>query len=92
MTFTKADIYESLYNNCSLSKRKATQITESLLEIIKNTLATGEDVLISNFGKFSVNGKNERRGRNPATGEDLMLKARKTITFRCAGALRDKIK
>ena len=92
MTLTKADLYDSLYNNCGLSKGKANQVTESLLEIIKDTLISGEDVMISNFGKFCVNNKNERRGRNPATGKDLMLKARRVITFSCAGALRDKMK
>ena len=92
MTLTKADLYDSLYNNCGLSKTKATKLTESLLNIIKDTLVSGEDVLITNFGKFCVNNKGERRGRNPSTGEDLTLKARRVITFRCAGALRDKIK
>ena len=92
MTLAKIDLIDSLYNNCGLSRTRATQITESLLKIIKDALISGEDVLITNFGKFCVIGKNERRGRNPATGEDLTLKARRIITFRCAGGLKDKIK
>ncbi|MBC8430379.1 MAG: integration host factor subunit alpha [Desulfobacterales bacterium] len=58
---------------------------------ISNTLASGEDILISGFGKFSVKDKKERRGRNPATGSDMMLKARKVVTFKCSGKLRDRI-
>ena len=64
---------------------------ETFIEIIKSTLASGEDVLISNFGKFCVKEKKERRGRNPATGDDLMLAPRKVVTFRCSGKLRDRI-
>ena len=70
---------------------KATEIIEILLELIKAKLAGGEDVLISGFGKFSVRKKRERRGRNPATGEDMMLDARRVVTFKCSGQLREKI-
>jgi integration host factor subunit alpha len=70
---------------------KATEIIEILLELIKAKLAGGEDVLISGFGKFSVRKKRERRGRNPATGEDMMLEARRVVTFKCSGQLRDRI-
>ncbi len=63
----------------------------SLLEIIKGTLASGEDVLISNFGKFCVKEKRERKGRNPATGDGLMLEPRKVVTFKCSGKLRDRV-
>ena len=92
MTLTKADIIHSIYNNCGLSKTKSTELTETIFETIKETLESGEDVLISSFGKFNVNKKNERKGRNPATGDNLMLEARRVVTFRCSGALRDKIK
>jgi integration host factor subunit alpha len=64
---------------------------ETLLEIIKSTLESGEDVLISKFGKFCVKQKDERKGRNPATGHDIMLAPRKVLTFKCSGKLRDKI-
>jgi len=62
-----------------------------LLEIIKNTLENGQDVLISGFGKFCVKEKNSRRGRNPQTGKDLTLEARRVVTFKCSSALKDKI-
>jgi integration host factor subunit alpha len=66
-------------------------LVETLLELIKSKLVAGEDVLISGFGKFCVKKKRERRGRNPATGEDMMLEARRIVTFKCSGQLRDKI-
>jgi integration host factor subunit alpha len=62
-----------------------------MLQIMKSTLASGEDVLISGFGKFTIKEKTERRGRNPATGTDLMLASRKVVTFKCSGRLRDRI-
>jgi integration host factor subunit alpha len=62
-----------------------------LLEIIKSTLESGEDVLISGFGKFEVKEKNARRGRNPQTGSDLMLGARRVVIFKCSGVLREKM-
>ncbi|MBW1609243.1 MAG: integration host factor subunit alpha [Deltaproteobacteria bacterium] len=91
MTLTKVQIVESIHNQIGLPKNKTTEIVETLLEIIKKTLASGEDVLISNFGKFCLNEKAERKGRNPATGDDLMLEPRKVVTFRCSGKLRDRI-
>jgi integration host factor subunit alpha len=66
-------------------------LVETLLELIKSKLASGEDLLVSGFGKFSVKEKRERRGRNPATGEEMMLRPRKVVTFKCSGQLRDKI-
>ena len=66
-------------------------MVETLLEIIKGALESGEDVLVSGFGKFCVNEKKERMGRNPATGEAMMMEARQVVTFRCSGQLRDKI-
>ena len=91
MTLTKAQMVESVQNQTGLPRNRSSEIIETLLEIIKSTLTSGEDVLISGFGKFSVNEKKARRGRNPATGEDMMLEARKVVTFRCSGKLRDKI-
>ncbi|MBW1722110.1 MAG: integration host factor subunit alpha [Deltaproteobacteria bacterium] len=91
MTLTKADITESIYHQCGYSKGKSIRLVETLLEIIKRTLESGEEVLISGFGKFSVKYKKERRGRNPATGEDLTLGARKVVTFRCSPVLRAKM-
>ena len=91
MALTKAQIVDSIHNQIGFPKNKSSETVETLLEIIKSTLGSGEDVLISNFGKFCVNQKNERRGRNPATGEDMMLEPRKVVTFKCSGKLRDKI-
>ncbi|PQP33145.1 integration host factor subunit alpha [Desulfobacteraceae bacterium SEEP-SAG10] len=91
MALTKIQIVESIQNQTGFTKNRSLEIVEAVLEIIKDTLASGEDVLISNFGKFCVKRKDERRGRNPATGEDLMLEPRKVITFKCSGKLRDKI-
>lgn len=91
MVSTKSQIIEASSEANGFPKKKASETVETLLEIIKSTLESGEDVLISGFGKFCVNAKNERRGRNSATGGDMMLKARKIVTFKCSGKLRDKI-
>jgi integration host factor subunit alpha len=91
MTLTKIQIVESIHNQIGLPKNKSTDIVETLLEIIKRTLASGEDILISGFGKFCVKEKGERKGRNPSTGDDLMLEPRKVVTFRCSGRLRDRV-
>ena len=91
MTLTKADIIEDIHKNYGFTKSESADLTESILEIIKHSLETGEDVLISGFGKFCVKEKKERRGRNPATGEDLMLGSRRVVSFTCSGVLRDKV-
>ena len=91
MAVTKAHIIHSIYNQCGFSKTESSDLTESMLEIVKRTLESGEDVLISGFGKFCVKEKNERRGRNPKTGDDLTLGARRIVIFRCSGVLKDKI-
>ena len=91
MTRTKTTIIEKISekNNCSPSEAK--DVIETLLEIMKSTLASGEDAMITNFGKFQVNEKAPRKGRNPATGEDKMLDERRVVTFKCSGGLRDRI-
>jgi integration host factor subunit alpha len=90
MALTKSDIVQIVTKETGLPKNKSVHAVEWLLEIVKDTLASGEDVLISGFGKFRVLEKTERRGRNPATGEDLMLKPRRVVTFKCSGKLRDR--
>ena len=90
-SLTKADIISALTNHLGFTRKMATDTTETLLEIIKKTLESGEDVLISGFGKFCVKQKEERRGRNPATGGDMMLVPRKVVTSKCSGKLRDKV-
>ncbi|MBW1891306.1 MAG: integration host factor subunit alpha [Deltaproteobacteria bacterium] len=91
MALTKADIINAVQTEGGFTKHQSTEIIEGLIELIKNKLENGEDVLISGFGKFCVMEKGERRGRNPATGEDLMLAPRRVVTFKCSGKLRDKI-
>ncbi len=89
MALTKAQIIEEVRTRNGFTLKKSTKTVEALLEIMKQTLESGEDVLISGFGKFCVKDKKERRGRNPATGEDLMLAPRKVVTFKGSGKLRE---
>ncbi len=91
MALTKAQIIESIHGQLGLPRKNCAELFETLLGIIKKTLADGEDVLISGFGKFCVKEKKERRGRNPATGDDMMLDKRNVVTFRCSSVLRKKI-
>ena len=91
MTLTKADIVEAVARQNGYTINRSFELIEILLEIIKSSLESGQDVLISGFDKFCVKEKEERLGRNPATGESMMLAPRKTITFRCSRKLRDKI-
>jgi len=91
MTLTKREIVEHLSESFDYPKNKSSDVLETLLEIIKKTLASGEDVMVSGFGRFCVKEKNPRKGRNPATGDDLMLDPRRVVTFKCSGKLRGKI-
>jgi len=91
MALTKADIVEAVQADIGFTRHKSIELVETLLETIKSKLESGEDVLVSGFGKFCVQEKRERRGRNPATGEDLMLEARKVVTFKCSGKLRKRV-
>lgn len=91
MALTKAQLVERLQSNNGLTKKRNTEFVETTIDIIKNTLASGEDVLICGFGKFCVKQKAERKGRNPATGEDKMISARRVVTFKCSGKLRNRI-
>ncbi len=91
MTLTKANLIDSVYDKSDLQKQKSTSAVESLLEIIKHKLESGEDILISGFGKFCVKDKNKRRGRNPHTGNGLMLDARRVVTFKCSRTLRENL-
>jgi integration host factor subunit alpha len=89
MALTKAQIIEEVRTRNGFTLKKSTKTVEAILEIMKQTLESGEDVLISGFGKFCVKDKKGRRGRNPATGEDLMLAPRKVVTFKGSGKLRE---
>jgi len=91
MTVTKAHIVENLFAKNVFTKTESAQIIETLFEIVKDSLEEGDDVLISGFGKFSVKEKNQRRGRNPQTGDPILLAPRKVVTFKCSGVLRERI-
>ncbi len=90
-TLTKTDLIEAIQQKNGFPRKRSSEAVESILSIIKDTLESGEDVLISGFGKFCVREKSERKGRNPATGDEMLLRPRKVVTFRCSGKLRDKI-
>ena len=91
MSFTKAHLADSIHDQLGLPKNQSVKVLESIIEIIKKALENGEDVLITGFGKFYVKEKRKRRGRNPATGEDLMLRSRRVVRFKCSGKLREKM-
>ena len=92
MTYTKANLIDQVHaNHPKLTKAEARAAVESILKILKDTLQNGDDVLISGFGKFSVNEKAARQGRNPQTGEKLMLDARSAVTFKPSGKLRSRV-
>ena len=90
-TLTKAHIVDAVAESNGYTRKKSIETVETVLVLIKRSLESGEDVLISGFGKFCVKEKAERRGRNPATGEDMILKPRSVITFKSSGKLRGKI-
>ena len=90
MALTKADLVENVATE-GFTKKDSAKIVETVLELIKSTLKAGDEILISGFGKFCVKEKKQRRGRNPATGEDLILDARRVVTFKCSPVLTDKI-
>ena len=91
MTVNKEHLINTISNRLDLPKKKTSHIIESLVEKIKGTLASGEDILISGFGKFCVKEKKIRRGRNPHTGDDLVLDARRVVTFKVSSNLKEKI-
>ena len=91
MSITKAHLADSIHDKLRLPKNQSVQVLESIIEIIKKTLENGEDVLISGFGKFCVKDKKKRRGRNPQTGEDLILGRRRVVGFKCSGKLRERM-
>ncbi|MBW2367953.1 MAG: integration host factor subunit alpha [Deltaproteobacteria bacterium] len=90
-TFTKSQIATEITDRIGFTRKKSVDVIETLIETIKQSLESGEDVLISGFGKFCVKDKNERRGRNPATGGSMMLRPRRVVTFKCSGKLRDRL-
>ena len=91
MTLTKVQIMDSVSDQIGYTKHHSSELIQTLLEIMKKTLESGEDVLISGFGKFCVKVKKERKGRNPATGGDMLLRPRKVVTFKWSGKLKKRL-
>lgn len=91
MAITKSTIVDAISDRFKISTSEAKEVLEALLETMKSTLESGEDLMISGFGKFQVNGKAPRKGRNPATGEGITLDKRRVVTFKCSGNLKNKI-
>jgi integration host factor subunit alpha len=90
-TLTKSHIIDAVAESNGYTRKKSIETVETVLELIKRSLESGGDVLISGFGKFSVKQKAKRKGRNPATGEDMILTPRRVVTFKSSGKLRSKI-
>jgi len=88
---TKANIIEAIQKENGYSRKQPAEVIEILLEIIKQVLESGEDVMISGFGKFQVKYKRQRRGRNPATNKDMILPPRRVVSCKCSGKIRDRI-
>jgi integration host factor subunit alpha len=91
VTLTKADVAQKVANDCGFMRGEASEIMEKLLEIIKERLIAGEDVMVSGFGKWSVKDKRERRGRNPQTGAALLLDARRVVTWKYSPKLKKAV-
>ncbi len=92
MTLTKADLVQQVYKtHPSLTKAQATDSVEAFLSLAKTALINGNDLLLSGFGKFNIKDKKSRRGRNPQTGDELTLNARRVVTFKPSGILRARI-
>jgi len=92
MALTKADLINQVHSSSpKLSKVQAREAVETIRKIMKASLGSGDDVLLSGFGKFNVKAKSARKGRNPKTGEAMMLEARKVVTFKPSGILREKV-
>jgi len=88
---TKQTIIEKISTKNNQTPSQAKDTLKTLLEVMKSTLASGEDIMLSGFGKFQVNEKAPRKGRNPATGKSMMLDGRRVVTFKCSGKLRDEL-
>lgn len=92
MTTTKADIVEQIHKtHPGMRKSQAQKIVATVLDLMKASLESGEDILLSGFGKFSVKNKTSRKGRNPQTGETLQLDARTVVTFKSSDRLKERV-
>ncbi len=91
MALTRADMAESLFNELGLNKNEARELVNSYFEELTASLAVGKQVRLSGFGNFDLRDKNERPGRNPKTGEDIQITARRVVTFRPGQKLKDRV-
>jgi integration host factor subunit alpha len=91
MALTKADLAESLFNELGLNKREAKEFVELFFERIREALASGDQVKLSGFGNFALRQKNSRPGRNPKTGEEIPITARRVVTFRASHKLKERV-
>jgi len=91
MALTKADLAECLYNELGLNKREAKEFVELFFERIRNSLSDGDQVKLSGFGNFGLRDKNARPGRNPKTGEEIPISARRVVTFRASHKLKERV-
>ncbi|HET9123130.1 MAG TPA: integration host factor subunit alpha [Acidiferrobacteraceae bacterium] len=91
MALTKADLAERLFNELGLNKREAKEFVELFFEKISLTLEQGEQVKLSGFGHFGLRKKNPRPGRNPKTGEEIPISARRVVTFRASHKLKERV-
>jgi integration host factor subunit alpha len=91
MALTKADMAESLFNEVGLNKREARELVEIFFDDLRASLASGEQVKLSGFGNFDLRDKNQRPGRNPKTGEDIPITARRVVTFRPGQKLKARV-
>lgn len=91
MAVTKADFAESLFNELGLNKREAKELVEVFFEKIREALAEGRHVKLSGFGNFALRSKNSRPGRNPKTGEEIPITARRVVTFRASHKLKERV-
>ena len=92
MTLTKSDIVEDLNNEIGLNKREAKELVDLLFDEIKNLLSEGQEVKLSGFGNFQIRDKSPRPGRNPRTGEDVEISARRVVTFKSGQKLKESVK
>lgn len=91
MALTKVDLAENLFENIGISKRDAKDIVEVFFEEVRKALESGEQVKLSGFGNFDLRDKNQRPGRNPKTGEDIPITARRVVTFRPGQKLKARV-
>ncbi|MCC5869422.1 MAG: integration host factor subunit alpha [Gammaproteobacteria bacterium] len=91
MALTKAEMAESLFNELGLNKREARELVDTFFEDMRNALANGEQIKLSGFGNFDLRDKNQRPGRNPKTGEEIPITARRVVTFRPGQKLKARV-